>query len=88
MSNLEKKKLWNILKYGRHLPNRLDIDLTSVDECDRVICSAESPNGIYSSLPEMIETEKGIPFEDWCYSMGIDPEINRYSNRIRYSYDE
>jgi hypothetical protein len=36
MSNLEKKKLWNILKYGRHLPNRLDIDLTSVDECDRV----------------------------------------------------
>jgi len=84
----DKDKAWQILKYGNYLPHRLDIDLTTVDKCDRVISSANSPNGIYSSLPEMVETEKNVPFEDWCYSMGIDPEINRYSDRIRYSYDD
>lgn len=77
--------MWQTLKYGKYLQHRLDVDLNSVHEDDRCICSAEHPNGIYSNLAEFVETEQNIEFEDFCYSLGIDPEINRYAVKIKWS---
>lgn len=74
MTKQEQNKLIWTLKYGHYLPYRLDIDLTSINENDRVVSSEHYPNGIYANMAEKIETELNIPIELWCEQTGIKLE--------------
>lgn len=77
--NDEHEKVLQILKYGNYLPRKLDIDLSTIDQQYRRVCSINDPDGIYGSLPEMVETELNIRFEDWCEMTGRD--INKYIDK-------
>lgn len=72
-----QKQVWDILKDVK-LKHKLDIDLNDYRPEERTICHSNSPNGIYSNLAEMIETELNIPFTEWCDQMGYDPLLSIY----------
>lgn len=73
----DQKKVWDILKDVK-LKHKLDINLDDYTQEQRTVCHMSSPDGIYSNLAEMIETELEIPFEEWCDSMGYDSKKSIY----------
>lgn len=75
----EQYQIYQILKYGNYLPRRQNVDLDTLREEQRHVCSMIHPDGIYYNLGEQIETEHGIRFEDWCDIYGYDPELSIYA---------
>ena len=78
----DKDKAWQILKYGKYLPHRLDIDLTTINIEDRMICSASHPSGIYTNLAEYVETELGIPIQEYCDNTDTDLKEATWGNNL------
>lgn len=79
---MDCKKTYNILKYGKHMPHKFDIDINTIDREYRVIQNIHNPDGIYQNIAEYVENELDMQFEEYCYQLGIDIEINRHSNKI------